>query len=343
MGHILVVDDYPANRELLSKRLERMGHTVVQVGDGAEALEQLKKEPFDLILLDILMPVMSGYDVLAELKKDPELQEIPVIVISAVDDTDSIVKCIELGATDYLTKPFNPVILKARVAFCLEKKTLHDKERKEKARVDELLNAIFPPQIVEELKTTETVAPKYYENAAILFCDVVEFTQYCNAHTPEDVVENLQILAELFENLALKNNVLKIKTTGDSFLCVGGILTKSENPVLDCVKCGLELVEKSPTIGAKWEVRIGIHIGPVMAGVIGHRQYRFDVWGDTVNIAWRLAEQGSIGHVTLSEKAMQAIEDLYETVSIGRFPIKGIGNTEIYQVAGTKKSVGSGA
>ncbi|MCC5833014.1 MAG: adenylate/guanylate cyclase domain-containing response regulator [Chlamydiales bacterium] len=338
MGRVLVVDDYPANRELLKKRLEREGHVVGEAADGAEALELLKKESYDLVLLDILMPKMNGYEVLEAIQKDAELHALPVIVITAVENIDSIVKCIEMGAYDYLTKPFNPVILKARVNACLEKKALRDREIKEKKRADELLSVILPAPIIEELKNTERVAPKLYDQAAILFCDVVEFTEYCNTHTPQEVLENLQLLIDLFENLAIKHNTQKIKTSGDSFMCAAGIIFPTDNPVLDCVQCGLEMVENAPKIGAKWEVRVGIHVGPAMAGVVGHRQYLFDVWGDTVNIAARLAEHGSIGSVTLSEKAMEWIEGKYETVAVGKFPIRGIGNTQLYRVLSSKSA-----
>ncbi len=338
MGRVLVVDDYPANRELLKKRLEREGHSVAEAADGEKAMELLKNEPYDLVLLDILMPKMNGYEVLEAMQNDPELRVIPVIIISAVENIDSIVQCIEMGAYDYLTKPFNPVFLKARVNACLEKKALHDREMKEKRRADELLGVILPAPIIEELKRNETVAPKFYDHAAILFCDVVDFTEYCNAHTPHEVLENLQLLVELFENLSIKHNTQKIKTSGDSFMCAAGIIVPTENPVLDCVRCGIEMVGNAPKIGAKWEVRVGIHVGPAMAGVVGHRQYLFDVWGDTVNIAARLAEHGSIGSVTLSEKAKKWIEGIYETVAVGKYPIKGIGNTELYRVIASKEA-----
>lgn len=336
MGRVLIVDDYPANRELLKKRLEREGHEAEEAADGVQALELLKKESYDLVLLDILMPKMNGYEVLEVMQKDPELRVVPVIVITAVENIDSIVQCIEMGAYDYLTKPFNPVILKARVNACLEKKALYDSEMKEKKRADELLGVILPAPIIEELKRTHKVAPKLYEHAAILFCDVVDFTEYCNTHTPHEVLENVQLLVDLFENLAIKYDTQKIKTSGDSFMCAAGIISPTENPVLDCVRCGLEMVDNAPKIGAKWEVRVGVHVGAAMAGVVGHRQYLFDVWGDTVNVAARLAEYGSIGSVTLSEKAMKWIDGKYETVSVGKFPIKGIGNTELYRVLSPK-------
>src|SRR5687767_1628561 len=125
-GRLLVVDDNEMNRDMLSRRLERQGHAVTMAENGRQALERIRAEPFDLVLLDIMMPELNGYEVLEQLKNDGDLRHIPVIMISAVDELDSVVRCIELGAEDYLSKPFSPVLLKARIGACLEKKQLRD-------------------------------------------------------------------------------------------------------------------------------------------------------------------------------------------------------------------------
>ena len=128
-GRILVVDDVEVNRDLLSRRLKQQGHDVAIAENGKKALESIRAESFDLVLLDIMMPEMDGYQVLGEIQADPALKHLPVIMISAITEMDSVVKCIEMGATDYLPKPFNPVLLKARVGATLEKKRLRDRER----------------------------------------------------------------------------------------------------------------------------------------------------------------------------------------------------------------------
>lgn len=127
-ARLLVVDDNELNRDLLARRLERLGHVIALAENGRQALAKLRSEPFDLVLLDIVMPVLDGYHVLAEMKSDPVLHDIPVIVLSTLDDLDSVVPCIEMGAADYLAKPFNPVLLRARVGACLEQKHLRDQE-----------------------------------------------------------------------------------------------------------------------------------------------------------------------------------------------------------------------
>jgi signal transduction histidine kinase len=128
-GHVLIVDDYPMNRMKLARILEDQGHTSAMAENGQQALEMMEAEPFDVVLLDILMPDMDGYEVLRRVKGDPRLRDIPVIVISAVDEIDSVVGCIEMGAEDYLPKPFNPTLLRARLRTSLQKKRLRDLEK----------------------------------------------------------------------------------------------------------------------------------------------------------------------------------------------------------------------
>src|SRR6516164_3757332 len=162
---LLVVDDNEDNRFTLTERLKREGYgNVVCAANGREALARLAERPFDLVLLDITMPDMDGYQVLQTLKADTTLRSIPVVMISAIDDIDSVARCIGLGAEDYLGKPFNTVLLRARVAACLEKKRFRDQEalytrqtENEKRRADELLYALLPPGAVRELKATNEV------------------------------------------------------------------------------------------------------------------------------------------------------------------------------------------
>src|SRR5260370_22854295 len=148
---ILIVDDNEDNRYLLVRRLRHLGYeTVLTAGDGVEAMSMLSEQPVDLVLLDVMMPRMNGHEVLQQLKARPALREIRVIMISAVDDVDSVVRGIELGADDYLLKPFNPVILGARDVACLEKNRLRAREayyieeiQRERRRADDLLQAIL--------------------------------------------------------------------------------------------------------------------------------------------------------------------------------------------------------
>ncbi|MBI3244804.1 MAG: response regulator [Chloroflexi bacterium] len=340
-GYMLVVDDNQMNRDMLSRRLKQLGHNFALAENGREALDKLKAESFDLVLLDIMMPEMNGYEVLEHMKADGDLRHIPVIMVSAVDEVDSVVRCIELGADDYLPKPFNPVLLKARVSACLEKKRLRDQEQAhmqaiaaEKKRADDLLRVILPDTIVEELKATNAVRPRRYENVAVMFCDIVEFTNYCDRREPEEVLDYLQNLVGIFEEIAERYQLEKIKTLGDAFMATAGLLEPVENPVLNCVKCGLEMVAITPTVPPRWQLRVGVNIGPVIAGVVGKRQYLFDVWGDTVNTAARVEALGLPNAVNVSQAAWERIAHLCHTQGIGRVQVKGKGEMEMYRVDG---------
>ncbi|HLF27160.1 MAG TPA: adenylate/guanylate cyclase domain-containing protein [Anaerolineae bacterium] len=329
-GYVLVVDDNEMNRDLLTRRLERQGHRIAIARDGLEALALMRSEPFDLVLLDVMMPQLNGYETLEQMQADSNLRRIPVIMISAVDQIDSVVRCIELGAEDYLPKPFNQVLLKARIGAVLEKKRLRDQERaylleieKEKRRADDLLHVLLPDSVVEELKATNTVKPRRHENVAVLFCDIVGFTAYCERREPEEVIGHLQELVEVFETIAVKHDLEKIKTIGDSFMTTAGLLQPLENPALHCVKGGLEMVAATPALPPGWQVRVGIHVGPVIAGVIGHRQYLFDVWGDTVNTAARIESLGIPNAVNVSRDVWRQVVEQCSGESCGLVQLRG--------------------
>ncbi len=338
-SNVLIVDDNPLNLRLLAQILNHMGFTVRPAKNGRIALSSAKAAPPDLILLDIMMPEMNGFEVLAHLKADPDLRDIPVLVISALDDMDSIVKGIKLGAEDYLPKPFERVLLQARIETCLERKRLRDREKHhlqqieaEKRRADELLHVILPNAIVAELKATDRVQPRLYQNVAVLFADVVGFTPYCETHTPEEVLTNLQALVEAYERITFAYDLQKIKTVGDAFMATAGLLNGLDNPVASCVRAGLKMIAAAPKLPAGWQVRVGIHIGPVIAGIVGHRQYSFDLWGDTVNTAQRIETQGEPGTINLSHAAYQQVANLWQAEAKGCTPVKGKGELEIFQI-----------
>jgi class 3 adenylate cyclase/CheY-like chemotaxis protein len=335
-GALLVVDDNEANRDVLRRRLSRDGHDVAVARDGREALALLAGRPFDLVLLDIIMPGLNGFRVLECLKADERLRHVPVIMMSGMQESDSVVRCIEMGAEDYLCKPPDPVLLRARISACLEKKRLRDREvhyleqiERERRRSEELLHVILPAEIVAELKANDAVLPRRYEDVAVLFCDIVGFTPFCDRNRPEQVVPHLQRLIEAWEEVALRHQVEKIKTIGDAFMAAAGLLKKVENPVLSCVRCGLEMIGACRGLPVRWNVRVGVHVGPVVAGVIGRRQYLFDLWGDTVNVASRMESHGTPGAVTLSATAWERIAHCAEGKARGLFPVKGKGAVPI--------------
>jgi class 3 adenylate cyclase len=341
-GNVLVIDDNQENCGLLCRWLRHEGHTVTAAENGLRALELVRMQPFDLILLDVIMPELNGFQVLERLKADEVLRHLPVIMVSALDEIDGVVRCIKCGAEDYLTKPFNPVLLRARINACLDKKRFRDREvqylaqiRKEQARAEELLHVILPHEVVRELKLTNAVQPRRFENVAVLFADIVGFTPFCDGHPPEHVVAHLQGLIETWEEIALHHQVEKIKTIGDAFMAAAGLLQKPpDHPVLHAVRCGLEMIRATQVLPIGWNLRVGIHVGPVVAGVIGKRQYLFDLWGDTVNTAARMESHGVPGHVVLSDAAWRPIADRAQGESRGVLSIKGKGQMEMVRFGG---------
>ncbi len=214
-AHLLVVDDNETNRDVLSRRLEREGYRVSSAGNGRRALEMVRETSFDLVLLDLMMPEIDGFQVLSQMKADPELHDIPVIMISALDEIHSVVRCIETGAEDYLNKPFDPVLLRARIGASLEKKRLRDEQTRKTQQLERaieeaeaqrresesLLRNILPAQIAEELRGRGQVEPRYFEDVTILFSDFVGFTRATEDLAAEDLVYLLHSYFTAFDRI----------------------------------------------------------------------------------------------------------------------------------------------
>jgi class 3 adenylate cyclase len=338
-GRLLLADDDQSNRELLQRRLDKLGYEVTVCGDGREALERIIAGQFDLVLLDLLMPGLDGREVLALLKAEPALRHLPVIMLSALDEVEGIVRCIELGAEDYIAKPFNPVFLRARIGAALEKKRLRDREvsylrqiQEQKQRSEDLLRIILPPDVADELKATNTVQPRRFESVGVLFCDLVGFTAYCDQHPPEDILEQLQLVVEAFETLAAAHGLEKIKTIGDAFMATAGLRTPLPNPAWNCVRCACDMIAAARRLPPQWQVRIGLHVGPVVAGVVGRRKYQYDVWGDTVNLAARMQEAAQPGSICVPAETWRLLQGRCPAIPLGPIDIRGKGRLELFRI-----------
>jgi len=344
---ILVVDDNEVNRDLLSRRLLRQGCDVEVADNGFAALALLRSRPFDLILLDIMMPEMNGYEVLEKLKADPVLRHIPVIVISALDDIDNIVKGIELGADDYLPKPFNPVLLTARINACLEKKRLHDREqayleqlRAEREKSDRLLLSILPQPIADRLKQDPHTIADSFTDASVLFADIVGFTALWSQMSPTELVELLDNIFSEFDRLTEKHGLEKIKTIGDAYMVVAGLPVPREDGVEAIANMALDMQEATKQFksldGEPIGIRIGINTGPVVAGVIGRNKFIYDLWGDTVNIASRMESQGAKNAIQVTQATRDRIEDRFRLEERGIINVKGRGEMKTYWLRGRR-------
>jgi adenylate cyclase len=340
-SRILVVDDNLSNRELLRRRLERQGHEVMLAESGSRALSMTEEAPVDLILLDLLMPDISGFDVLLALKADFARRDIPIIMISALNDLDSIVRCIEAGAEDYLAKPFDPVLLRARIGSSLEKKRLRDRERDallalsaEKERSEQLLLNILPAPIVARLKAGETVIADHLDDVTILFSDFVGFTELSGRLSPPDLVGVLGRVFSAFDELALHFGVEKIKTIGDAYMVACGLFSPRDDHAHAVADMALAMTHTlaalNETLPTPLEIRIGINSGDVVAGVIGAHKFIYDIWGDAVNIASRFESNSLPGHIQVSRSTYEHLLDDFVFAPRGCVNIKGKGEMEAF-------------
>ena len=343
-AHILVVDDDRVNRLILARALEEEDFTVETAEDALRAIRILHETPavFDLILLDVVMPEMDGYDMLRYLKADPALSRIPVVMVSALDDISSVVRCLELGADDYITKPFDPVLLRARMNASLAKKRLRDVESRyarvleqEEARTERLLHHILPVHIATRLKAGERVIADNFDDVTVMFADLVGFTVMAAKMEPQDVVALLNQIFSAFDRLAQEHNLEKIKTIGDAYLVVGGLLDSEGDHLESCAQMALGMMDAIGRCGdGDLTLRIGLHAGPVTAGVIGEHKFAYDLWGDTVNQASRLESHGVAGKVHVSQTVKDRLEPVYAFESRGAIEIKGLGKIETFFLTG---------
>ena len=350
-ARLLVVDDSKLMRMGIIRALQQQGVTRIEQADnGQTALERLKNESFDLMLLDVQMPHMTGIEVLAKLQADPLLKGFPVIVISGGEDIEDVVKCIEMGAEDYLPKPFSPVLLRARLTSSIEKKRLRDLEKmrlaqlqtqhellaQEQAKTESVLLNILPKVISQRLKSGETLIADAHNDETVLFADLVGFTTLSNGISAEKLVSMLNDIMSAFDLIANQEGVEKIKTIGDCYMLASGIPLARPDHAQAVVRTALAMLAALESFnqqqGAQLQIRVGIHSGPVVAGVIGVHKYTYDLWGGTVNIASRMESTGLPGHIHVSTATAQLIRDDYTLESRGPVSIKGIGEVETFLI-----------
>jgi adenylate cyclase len=345
-SRILIVDETAANRDLLAPRLLREGHEIETAENAADALDRLVGVNFDLILLDFILPGMDGLELLCRLKSNLHTRHIPVIMISALDEADGAIRCIEAGAEDYLPKPFNPVLLRTRINASLEKKW-HDRERShfeemrvEKQRWEALLLNILPQSIVSRMRNGETVIADRHEDATILFVDLVGFTSLSTQYPPDKVLDILSKIFARFDGAVAAHGLEKIKTIGDAYMVAGGLPEPIADHTRRAAQLAIEMLAIVRQLRDSQQVdlkaRIGIHTGPVIAGVIGARKLMYDVWGDTVNTASRMETFGAADRIHVSAEMRCVLGEAFWFESRGELEIKGKGMMETYFLIGTR-------
>lgn len=353
---LLIVDDNEGNRDLLARRLGRAGYQSILVADGGrQALEIVRQRDCDLILLDVMMPDLDGISVLREVKQDPRTCDVPVVMLSAVDDVASVTTCIELGAEDYLPKPFEQSILEARIGGSLERKRLRDLDKYRAKELEEalrqadkahqiserLLRNILPEVVALELQEKESVDPMYFEDVTIVFADFVGFTRATEQLPAEELVAVLNDYFSEMDRITERYGLEKLKTIGDSYMYVGGLPVRNPAHPVDAVLAAIEIADfvtmrQASEDGVGWGIRIGVHTGPVIAGVVGLRKFAFDIWGESVNLASRMESCGVRDRVNLSGRTYTRVKDFFVCESRSKVTTKGGYELDTHLVAGVQ-------
>jgi class 3 adenylate cyclase len=355
-GVILVVDDDQANRDLLARRLIREGFAVHTAPDGPAALDILGRAaspPIDLVLLDVMMPGIDGYEVLRRLKGDATLRELPVLMISALDEMNSVVRCIELGAEDYLPKPFDPVLLRARIGACLEKKRLRDQQARHarelaewnrtlEQRVTEQVEQVerlgrlkrfFSPQLAELILTGGAADPlkSHRVEVTVAFLDLRGFTAFAETAEPEEVMGVLREFHAEMGRLILEHEGTLERFTGDGMM----IFFNDPVPVPDAperaIRMALAMRERVRQLDVGWRKRgydlglkVGIAQGYATIGAIGFEgRWDYGAIGTVTNLAARLCGEAGPAEILVSRRVAGAVEDLASLEALEPLTLKG--------------------
>jgi len=356
-ARLLVVDDSKMLRMGIARSLRQLGvNQIEEAVDGQQALQRLEQEAFDLMLLDMEMPEMNGLGVLARMQENPELKRLPVIVISGGESIDEIVACIEMGAEDYLPKPFSQVLLRARLTSSLEKKKLRDLELHQRQQLESqhlrliqeqekselLLLNILPLPISERLKGGEHRCADSHPNVSVLFSDLVGFTRMSQGMSARQLVDVLHDLFSEFDQLVTQMGLEKIKTIGDCYMLVGGLPEARDDHAAIVVEAALGMMAAMERFNqvrdTELQMRIGVHSGPVVAGVIGKHKFTYDIWGNTVNVASRMESSGSPGRVHISAQTADLLDSSFVLESRGMVKAKGLGEVATFFVTDHQRS-----
>jgi adenylate cyclase len=351
--HVLVVDDSRTLRMLLIRELNAIGIVkITEAVNGQDAMDKIHAEQFDLMLIDMEMPELDGLEVLKLVKADALLRNLPVIVISGAEQFDKTVECIQIGAEDYLPKPFNSVLLRARVFSSLEKKRLRDidqgrivelqKEKEllslEQMKTDKLMLNILPKPIADRLKRGESNIAGNYPEVTVLFSDLVGFTKMSSQKSAGDLVKLLNDLFSRFDRRAEALGLEKIKTIGDAYMAVGGLPIPRSDHADICAEMALgmfdDLTEFNKQYDAELAMRIGLNTGPVVAGVIGFTKFSYDLWGNTVNTASRMESTSISGRIQMSTSTRDHLSPSFVIEERELMECKGLGLIMTYFLNG---------
>ncbi len=326
-GRLLVIDDNKVTRLLLARGLEQQGHSVTMAEGGRKGLELLRSERFDIVLLDIEMPDMNGYQVLATIRENHALRDIPVIMTSSLDEIDGVARCIEMGAEDYLFKPLNPVLLRARIISSLEKKRLRDQQR-------ELIRKFAASEVADDLLAKGFSLGGQTIEATVLFSDIRSFTTITESQPASDTIEMLNNYYSLMFEAINGHGGIVNQMLGDGIMALFGTPSPLENHAESAVLAALEMIDmvgvfdqqQAALNRAQIHIGVGIATGQVIAGYTGTMQRAtYTCVGDAVNLAARLeAYTKTVGQpILINEGTRQALGEDIRVEDCGPAELKG--------------------
>jgi adenylate cyclase len=396
---IVFAEDSAVQGVVLKRILLEEGFKVFWGKNGSEAFALVEKEKPSLVITDVEMPDMNGFELCRKIKNRPDLKDIPVVICSSLSKPEDIMTGIECGADGYVTKPYDKQYLMYRVHALLNnplstnedqvpitinysgkkfeiiadrlhilnmllstyenslkqygeivnaqidlKKLNKSLDVSQKESEDLLLN-ILPKRIARELKLNGKTEPEFYDNSTILFTDFKGFTKISEQISIRDLISELDKFFQFFDSIINMHKLEKIKTIGDAYMCVSGIPEPNPNHAVNAIRAAIEIVDFMYVINQvnlsknkpQWHIRVGIHSGPIVAGVVGSNKFCYDVWGDSVNIASRMESSGEIGRINVSGATYELIKDKFDTEYRGKIQAKNKGEIDMYFVNGLKK------
>ncbi|NKB80762.1 MAG: response regulator [Nitrospirales bacterium] len=394
---ILIVEDSPVQATMLRRILTQHGYKATIVKHGGDALPKLREHPFGLVIGDVEMPVMNGYELCVAIKADEQLQDVPVMLLTSLASPTDLMKGLNAGADSYVTKPYDEEVLLARVGALLkdfyhspeheqeevvfageqytitatrqrilnlllstyenarqqnraltkaqvELTKLNQQLEESKQESEQLLMNILPKPVAEELIAYGSSTPAKFDDVSILFTDFIGFTKMAEQLTPQALIDELSIFFNHFDTVVKKHRLEKLKTIGDSYMVAGGLPKPTVTHPMDCILAGLEMQQFLMARAEKLEeahavacgMRVGIHTGPVVAGVIGKEKFAYDVWGDAVNLASRMESSGEAGRINISCDTYERVKDWFSCEPRGKIQAKNKGEMEMYFVHGLK-------
>ena len=329
---ILVVDDSVENLQLLTALL-RDDYRIKVAKNGKKAIELAQKDPsIDLVLMDVMMPEMDGYTACKLLKEDEVTASLPIIFLTSLHEVDDETKGFEIGGADFISKPFNAQVVKARIRTHLEL-------QEERKKADRLLRYLLPNTVIQELKANGTYTPVIHQHTSIMFCDLVDFTSKAAQLEPTELVNELTDLFSSFDEIVTGLGGLRIKTLGDGYMAASGLGRSSESDhAVSLVSAALDIIDllqkRNESSSISWECRIGIHSGPVISGVVGNARCQFDIMGDNVNIASRVENHGTPMTVTVTEATASLLSsNEFILKPLGTADLKGRGKMNLIEVS----------